>query len=505
MIAPSGAHPARHVKGMWVLSAVLFVFSLSLFTWKNDFPYYYHADEPLEAQLVLEGATHFHHPLLMGNFTDLVSRIFQVPRTPQAIVETGRWCMAVFGAIAVVAFAWLAFRYGGLLAAGAVGLLVALNPLLIEVTHYYKEDPALLMGLGLSFLAMAHFWERPSGWSILLLGAANALAFSGKYIGIVAVILSVILMFRVPLRDGSIGRGKCFGFFALAFAAVVFAVNYQLHRGLDVMVGGVGREVVLLDQGGGKSLLTDKYLTIFLEQTSIVFWFFTAWWCFRVWQTRRERSLPEFLLILFPIVFTLMLSLTPKTAERYFLPAGVMICFLTGLGLADFSARAAAFWKWSGRRKAFLFGVCLLVAVATTASEVRQTLRAFSRDSRRELAGWLQQHAAPDAIVAQDRRVQLVGIVSKETSDRAYTPTQKVLTRDKMADFGSVQELQQQGVSYVAIDAARKKKTGEGKGFYQELESKGELVWKGGSGRVIVLNPRLELYRLPPISPPDGR
>lgn len=486
---------------MWALSAVLFVFSLALFTWKNSFPYYYHADEPLEAQLVLEGATHFHHPLLMGNFTDLVSRILQVPRTPQPIVETGRWCMAVFGAIAVVAFAWLAFRYGGLLAAGAVGVLVALNPLLIEVTHYYKEDPALLMGLGLSFLAMAHFWERPSGRSVLLLGAANALAFSGKYIGIVAVILSAIVLSRVPLGNVSIRRGNCFLLFALAFVVVVFGVNYQLYRGLDVMIGGVGREVVLLDEGGGKSLLTDKYLSIFLEQTSVVFWFFMAWWCFRVWQTRRDRSLPEFLLILFPIVFAVMLSLTPKTAERYFLPVGVMICLLTGLGLADFSTRAAAFWKWTGLKTGLLCAACLMVAVASVASEVRKTVLAFSRDSRRELAGWLQQHAAPDAIVAQDRRVQLVGVFTKETGDRAYTPTQKVLTQDKMAAFGSVQKLQQEGVSYVAIDAAKKKKTGEGRGFYQELEAKGELVWKGGKGPVIVLNPRLELYRLPAVPP----
>ncbi len=482
---------------MWALSVALFVFSLALFTWKNDFPYYYHVDEPLEALLVLEGATHFHHPLLMGNFTDLVSRVFQVPRTPQPIVETGRWCMAVFGAMAVVAFAWLAFRYGGLLAAVAVGLLVALNPLLIEVTHYYKEDPALLMGLALSFLAMAYFWERPSWKTILFLGGANALAFSGKYIGIVAVILSVILMFRVPLRDASIRRWGCFLLFAVAFVAVVFGVNYQLYRGLDVMVGGVGREVVLLDGGGGKSWLTDKYWEIFLEQTSVVFWFFTGWWCFRVWQTRRERTWPEFLMILFPLVFALMLSLTPKTAGRYFLPAGVTICYLTGLGIADFCTQVAVFWKWSRRRKGLLFAACLVAACATTVSDVRQTVLAFSRDSRRELAGWLQQNADANAIVAQDRRVQLVGVFSKETSDRAFTPTQKVLTKDNMADFGSVQELIQQGVEYVAIDAARKKKTGEGRDFYKELETTGELVWKGGTGPVIVLNPRLELYRLP--------
>ena len=495
-------HAAQSVRKMWAVSAVLFVFSLSLFTWKNDFPYYYHVDEPLEALLVLEGATHFHHPLLMGNFTDLVSRIFQVPRTPQPIVETGRWCMAVFGAIAVVALAWLAFRYGGLLAACAVGFLVALNPLLIEVTHYYKEDPALLMGLALSFLALVNFWERPSWKTIVLLGGANALAFSGKYIGIVAVILSVIVMFRVPLRNASIRRRVGFLLFALAFVAVVFGVNYQLYRGLGVMAGGVGREVVLLDDGGGKSLLTDKYLSIFLEHTNVVFWFFAGWWCFRVWQTRRVRTLPEYLMILFPFDFAVKLSLTTKTAGRYFLPAGAMICYLTGLGIADFCTQAAGYWKWNNLKKGLLAAGCIVVACATTGSEVRQTLQAFSRDSRRELAGWLQQHAPPDAIVAQDRRVQLAGLFSKETSDRAYTLTQKVLTRNEVADFGSVQELRDQGVGYVAIDAARKRKAGERRNFYKDLETTGELVWKGGTGPVVVLNPRLELYRLPPISSP---
>ena len=82
----------------------------------------------------------------MGNVTDLVSRLFGNPRTPQHIVVVGRWCVAVFGAIAVVALAWLAFYFGGLLAGIVTGFLVSINPLLVENAHFYKEDTALLMG-----------------------------------------------------------------------------------------------------------------------------------------------------------------------------------------------------------------------------------------------------------------------------------------------------------------------------------------------------------------------
>jgi len=486
---------------MWALSALLFFFSLSLFTWKNSFPYYYHIDEPLEVLLMLENETNFHHPLLMGNVTDLVARILQVPRTPQPMVEVGRWCLAVFGAIAVVAFAWLAFHYGGIGAALAAGVLVAVHPLLIEVTHFYKQDPALLMGLALSFLAMAHFWQRPSWQTTLLLGGANALAFSGKYIGIVAALLSLIVIFRVPLAKARLNRRGALLFFALAFFGVVGGVNYQLVSGLGAMAGGVGREVVLLDAGGGGRLLTDKYLTVVLEQNNVLIFFFTGWLFLQMWRTRRDRTLPEFLLAGFPFAFGLMLSLTPKTAERYFLPAGVTICYLAGLGIADFSTRVAAFWKWEGWKKCLLTVVCVAATCAASAPEILGTLRGFSSDSRRELARWLEENAAPDAVVVQDRRVQLVGSSSKENSDRAFTLTQTVLSKKDAADFGSIQELRERGVSYVAIDAGEKSKGSDKRQvvFYQDLKSTGELVWKGGWGPVIVLNPRLELYRLPPL------
>jgi len=495
------AGPRRRLVPMGALSVVLFFFSLSLFTWKNSFPYYYHIDEPLEVLLVLENETNFHHPLLMGNVTDLATRILHVARTPQPLVETGRWCLAVFGAIAVVAFAWLAFHYRGLGAALAAGVLVAVHPLLIEVTHYYKEDPALLMGLALSFLAMAHFWQRPSWQTTLLLGGANALAFSGKYIGIVAAVLALIVIFRVPLGKARLNRLGALALFALAFFVVAGGVNYQLVRGLGTMAGGVGREVVLLDAGGGRGLLTGKYLSVVQEQCNGLILFFTGWLFLQMWRTRRDRTLPEFLLAGFPFAFGLMLSLTPKTAERYFLPAGVTICYLAGLGIADFSTRVAAFWKWEGWKKRLLTVACVAVTCAVSTPEILGTLRGFSSDSRRELARWLEEHAAPDAVIVQDRRVQLVGSSGKENSDRAFTPAQTVLSKKDAADFGSIQELRERGVRYVAIDAGEKSKGGDKQqaAFYRDLKTTGELVWKGGWGPVIVLNPRLELYRLPPL------
>jgi hypothetical protein len=506
---PSGGRLSRaNIRAMWLISAALFAVSLVLFTAGNSFPYYYHPDEPLEVQLVTNGETNFHHPLLMGNVTDLVSRLLGNPRTPQHIVVVGRWCVAVFGAIAVVALAWLAFYFGGLLAGIVTGFLVSINPLLVENAHFYKEDTALLMGLALSFLAIAMFWENPSWKLAVFLGVASALAVSGKYVGIIAMLLSVVTVFLAP---GKAPRVRHLLVFLGVFVASILLVNYQVFWGQHVFSSGVNRELEFLWAGGNAGLSQaiphKRYFDLLIERTNVFFGFFIAWRVIQMFRNPRVHPLPEWLFAAFPFVFTLVLAFTPKMAARYFLPAGAMCCYLAGLGVSDFCQfihPRLRRWRWGSHF--VVIPVCILAVSWAFLFRTVSVLQGFQSDSRKNLAVWIRANIAPDAIIAEDSRVALAPLNEKEMKDRAVVLDQTVISERYVADLGPLSLLSQRSVSYVAVyaseqsdlrpTAAVRGSYQRRKAFYKELAQNGSLVWRSEPGAPLTLRPELLLYRL---------
>ncbi len=497
------AFSPKNIRAMWVISAVLFFLTLFLYTRGNSFPYYYHIDEPLKVEQLLDtGELNFHHPLLMINTTDIAIRLTGTPRTPQHVVVAGRWCNALFGAIAAVAFAWFAFHYGGILAGLAGGLMVALDPMLFVLTHYYKEDPALLMGFGLSFLGLAHFWTSPSWKTSLLTGAACAVAVSGKYIGIAALIIALPVILAKP------GRLRHASVFLAGFIGAFLLINYQMVAGFQTMQSSLGREVELLgsnrrrSEGGFALIANDKYADLFRENTNAFIWFFIGWHVLRMIVQRRTRTVPEWIVTVFPFAYLLVISFVPKTAARYLLPASAVFCFLAGLGMANvasFAAHIVGRHQW--KIAAAVTVILLAIGGGTFVPEISKNLRGFCSDSRRDLADWITKNVAPDAIIAQDQRVQLASLDSKDSRDRSFTLPQKVLSSDFVAELGTVDELRAQGVTYVAIQpSGHDKSHGDKKGrqtFDDDLVKQGELVWKCKSKSPSILHPDLEFYRLP--------
>ena len=111
----------------------------------------------------------------------------QVDSAPQAIVQTGRWVSAAFAAGAVAAFALLAWWNYGLLIGWGAGLVVVVQDDLFELSHYMKEDPALLFGLALALLAAHIWWRQPGRRSLRFLAIGCGLATAGKYLGIISL------------------------------------------------------------------------------------------------------------------------------------------------------------------------------------------------------------------------------------------------------------------------------------------------------------------------------
>jgi hypothetical protein len=171
-----GAPISRPLFRLILWSLALFVATLFLDTRHNDFPYFYHPDEPTKVDQVMTSEWNYHHPMLLLTVTKVAVDLFRVPMHEQAIVETGRWVSATFTGVAIIAFALLAFVWRGWTASLAVGLTLLLHHQLFELAHYMKEDPALLMGLALTFLVAYAYWSAPSCWRALLLGVSVAFA-----------------------------------------------------------------------------------------------------------------------------------------------------------------------------------------------------------------------------------------------------------------------------------------------------------------------------------------
>lgn len=486
------------------VSLAVFALSLALGTYRNDFPYYYHLDEPLEVLMVLNGTTNFHHPLLMGNTTDLVRRVLGVGQEPQTVVEIGRTCNAIFAALACVALAWVAYRFAGLAAGIGAGLLTALHPLLMELSHYYKEDPALLFGLAVSFLMVTKFWDAPTRTNALLLGSANGLAFSGKYIGIVVVLLSLaVLIFARPRRP----RWAEVGLLATGFLLTVGVINYQLVAGAGKLFTGVGREVALLNGGGGKLQLTSKYLWVLMENSHWLLLLCAAWYIAKLVWRPREHVLPEYLYVVFALLFALMLSFTPKTAERYFLPVTISVTLFAAIGMADFCRTFPLLARRPRWQQHAVFGILLAVSCAIFFETLVIRLAGFGIDTRRQLATFIEQNLPPDAVIVQDSRVQLVALSPKAKAQRSFSVPQRVLSNHFAGDFGSVQDLRSQNILYVALmpgqkykphPASKLKTRAEYDQFVTDLKQTGELIWTGKPHPPQIVNPHLELYRLPP-------
>ncbi len=489
-----------------VWAVALFVATLTLHTRHNDFPYFYHPDEAEKVRQVMTGDWNFHHPMLLLTATKAVvaavaARGAKLPE--QGVVEAGRWVSAGCVAAAVVALALLAFVWRGWTASLAAGGALLFHHQLFELSHYMKEDSALLAGVAWTFLAAFLFWRKPGAWRAALLGAAVAVAISGKYVGAGMLAVALPVLWRVPGR-----RGSWLGWFAATLAAVLVVVNLPLLLDLGAFRQSFDREMGLVvhGQGGTRAVPHAQYWNIFRDNSTPVIWGLLGVFLAMRWRERRTVALPEWLVIGFPFVFALALSFSPKSNDRYFLPASAIFTLLAALGAVD-----AARWltRWVPLRWA-LAGV----ALALVAGQLRGWLRydaAFRSDDNAALLAWVRD-LPPEAVISKDSRVRLPDPQSAEDARRFAPMAQTVMGGRFAADHGTVAEQRAKGVTHVAISrsdyekfflpglrprAGQEKEFAHRRAFYEELRKVGKEVFRRERGTVLYLHPGLEVYRLP--------
>lgn len=491
----------------------LFALVAAFFSQANDFPYFYHTDEPGKVVQIIEGKRNFHHPLLMLNASSAALTLSGVDKTFQNAAVAGRWMNAFFAAGAVVVFSALAWKWGGPVSAVCAGTLLLLENNLFEAAHYLKEDPALLFGLSCFFLASVLFWEKPNAKRTVAVGLAAGLAVSGKYIGISALLTGIPLILAHPRSD--LSRGRRLLLVMAAFVAVVLIINHQVLTDFDAMRDSVHEEVYKLysDHARKGSMQPVDYFEELLKHATSkpVLALALVYIC---WQFVRIRRIspPEWLVILFPLLLLIALMFTPKSSLRYFLPIAVLLNFCAAMAIGRLTSVAGNLKVGWSRSAAGITAVGLMATcVIGQLPLIAEKIAAFQNDHRRILARFIQENISPKAVIAEDNRVYLRGALTEEHDEVTPLVPNHVIGSRFVPDTGTISELQRRGVRYVAVfcadrgrfldrntfidrddlDAYERRKA-----FYDALERDHELVLKLKHGVSKYLNPAMELYHL---------
>jgi hypothetical protein len=495
---------------------LLFAAVLFLDTRFNRFPYFYHPDEGVKVEQIRTGDWNYHHPMLLLTVTKAAVTLTGAAPTEQSIVQVGRWVSAAFASLAIVALSLLAFAWRGWPAAITAGLSLLLHHQFFELSHYLKEDTALVFGVALTFLAVFLFAQRPSTLLAVALGAAVACAISGKYIGLAVLVVVVPVLCRTPAE----GKARRLGVFAAALIVALLLINLPMVLHPGAFAHSFDREMQLVvhgQQGTTRRVPHTLYLNIFRDNTTPFIWVLLVVFIARCWSERRTLTLVEWLLIAFPFAFTVALSFSPKSNDRYFFPATAMFTLFAAFGAMDFGRLLG---RWFSIRNLWIIpGTILVVGQVVNLPApadwhtLTAYLEAFQTDDNRDLLEFVRAHLPPTAVIVKDSRVLLPDPDNSRDATRFAPMPQTIVARKYAADFGTIDDLRKKGVTHIAVSESDyggfllegvRPKSGESadftrrKAFYEELLHNGTPIFLRDRGTVLYLHPGLRLYPLPP-------
>lgn len=480
-----------------VWSLALFAATLALNLRHRDFAWYYHSDEGSKIEQVVSGKWNFNHPMLLLRVSKIARDLSGSPRDPQSVVEIGRAVSATFTALAVVAFSLFAFQWRGWLAALSAGGALMLHHQLFELSHYMKEDTALLFGLSLALLALGLFEAKPSLANACAMGAACALAISGKYIGAVVLLATGPTLLKAPGKYRRVA-------FAAGLVAVLLIVNWPLLSDFTTFQSAFARETTFVvegQKGSTRSIPHAQYWNVFIDNTTPAIWLLLALFLAARWGGWTAITLTRWHAVAFPFFYALMLSFSPKENDRYFLPATAMFTVLAALAVPDVARLFHR--KWAAP----------LAAIVLVLSQLPSWLRyerALQTDDSRDLQAWCRDQLPADAVIAKDSRIWLPD-PKKPDGVAADAIPQKVIASKFAAGLGTNEQLLAQGITHVAVSESdygrfflkslRPKKGEEAefarrKTFYERLFREGKMVFERERGTVLYLHPGIRVYQI---------
>lgn len=520
--------------GLTLWCGLLFACAVAAFTSHNDFPLYFHPDEPSKVAQLLEREFNFRHPQLLLLTTDVASYLLGM-REPLQVGVVGRSISAVAAAVAVVALTLLAYRLRGWAGALAAGVIVLLNPTLGYLAHFMKEDCVFLMGLSLWLLALIGYLQQQSWRRLALLGVACGVAASAKYLGAACVGVGLVVALLKPIP--SVARARSSGLMLLCAVATGLVLNVHILVNPVKAMKGLHAEINHAAFGHlGFNLRVPHllYAEEFKAMSPIVL-VFAAIYLVGLAAEWRKRSADERITALFPVCFFVLLCFSSLVNMRYFLPVSVTLTLLAGLGLADVARLVERLAKAEKMRLApVAAGVgAAVIAALFVGPFVRASVTAFRDDPRFALRTWIAESLPPTAVIAQQHGVGLLDPGDDETPPAPFDPSleQKVLILATFPeDIHTFQQIVDEGVTHVVLmtgryllfedpydtlDESLVPSYLHHRDFYRQVLARGRLVWSAdyphGVHRIARtsyqaeisrrLNEKLEVFELSPATP----
>lgn len=486
---PAGCSSAPFLSWKALLPAVLFFAAAVAFYGRHlDFPATYHPDESKKVQQAVDGDYNFHHPMLMLVSARTIASVAGDLRDYEFVKRTGRMLTVFFAAASVGLLVLLVCWLFGPPCGGAAGVFLLGNAHLFELAHYFKEDPALLFGLSLSLVAIAVYARTPSAGAAAFVGLANAVAASGKYVGFLIVPFSIAVMLAASTR-----RRRDILFWAGGFFLTLGLINIPAILSPGSVAASFSREMEGVRGQTGvttRSVPHGVYSNVYWTSSTPVLVLLLGLYGLDLLRKRFRIGAAEAVLVLFPVVFVVLLSFSPKTHHRYFLPCAAFFACLSAAGLRPVLK--------------FRYGVLVatLLVAASTAFQIPRLVSAeqgFSSDHRAELNRFINSKLPADAVILEDQKVDLAPGVQRKVIERKITA----------AD--SLESLRAAGITHVVVTARAygvlfmkslrpqpgKLDTFSGlREFYERLFREGKLLREWETGGNLYLTPPLRIYSI---------
>lgn len=437
------------------------------------------------------------------------------------VIETGRELnifLVAFSAL-MIFVACLTCRLHPL-AAVFSGLLLGMNPFIMEHSHYCETDMGLVFGLVLSLVFFCIAKRHGSVWAVLLFAFCSGFAVSCKYTLAPLIIPAVAAPFLV--RGGGDARRGLKVSFALAAACLALCVagfvcgTPAIYKMPDYF-SRVGEAFSKPSNGTGhmKSVVNGGVLASVLfkmgcfirEILKLGFWplsFLAFSFAFRFRREYRGRQFngPAFAVLFLIFFFTGM----PWIRNQDILPMLVILVLASALPV-DWAVR-----EFTGREKGWIPlapAAVLLFALAALAATACDGLKMTSffamRETRVECQNWLAASVPLDENVAAD---QYLGSFERGTG--AHFVNAKRMEEDYP---GSLKPFAGQEVRYYLKNVSHRGRGGNRDPFSGKLlpearssvdafrrDSRLLAAWRVGQGRFrpAFTQPDVQLWAIPP-------
>ncbi len=502
-----------------LIGLLVFIGALLLFLQDQNFPYFYHPDEPWKVDQILHDTRNFHHPQLLLNTVALAVLVTHPPPDAQSIAVVGRRVAAFYAAAAAALLAMAVVSSCGAPAGIVAAALIVCTPPLVDVAHFFKEDTAFTFGIAAFLAALVALDRWPRRATVLLLGAALGLLVSSKYIGILALPPALLFLRWKARRSPDLGwsAAKCASRAALVLLAVAAIVNFQVVLHFPSTVAAIGqemRQVHALPTGLSERVPHNYLGRMLARETTPLVAVFAGLAVLAPFLSRRRPRAIEWAVLGFPLLYWIAVSFSGKVSPRYYEPMAVLLSAGAAIGLHRTSEIVAGLIPV--RRPLVAGGLLVLGALAMLAPSVRgvaQVQSDFRADSRRDLALFIQANLPAQAVIAQDANVRLPSAPRGFANDPTFV--QKILPPapgGPVADLGTLDALRAAGVTHIVIAKAdsgaylskRRNKAGldspdnlRRRAFYERLLLMGKPIWQARASRASYVRQELTLYALP--------